>query len=56
MKSIMDPSFKYVPAVATNIAKTFARVRKEMAEQKEREEASKREAEDKVRPLTKKQA
>ena len=27
MKSILDPSFKYVPAAATDIRKTFARVR-----------------------------
>jgi len=29
-KSILDSSFKYVPASSTNLAKTFARVRKEM--------------------------
>ncbi len=26
MKSILDPSFQYTPSVATNVAKTFARV------------------------------
>lgn len=29
MKSVYDKSFKYVPAVQTDIRKTFARIRKE---------------------------
>ncbi len=29
MKSILDPSFKYVPSAETDIRKTFARVRRE---------------------------
>lgn len=32
MKSILDPSFKYVPACSTDIRKTFERVRAEQAE------------------------
>lgn len=28
-----DPDFKYVPAAATDISKTFARIRREMAAQ-----------------------
>lgn len=31
MKSILDPSFKYVPAAATDVAKTFERARQEQA-------------------------
>lgn len=30
MKSILDPTFKYVPSSRTNIAKTFAKIRKEL--------------------------
>ena len=30
MKSILDPSFKYVPSVQTDIRKRFDRVRKEL--------------------------
>lgn len=30
MKSILDPSFRYVPSAATDVRKTFARVRREM--------------------------
>ena len=32
MKSILDPSFKYVPAAHTDIKPTFARIRRELAE------------------------
>lgn len=30
MKSILDPSFRYTPSAATDVRKTFARVRREM--------------------------
>jgi hypothetical protein len=33
MKSLLDPSFKYVPSEFTNIRQTFARVRKEQQSQ-----------------------
>lgn len=36
MKSILDPDFKYVPSVETNLKKTFARIRREQAEEKRR--------------------
>lgn len=31
MKSIMDPTFVYVPSTSTDIRKTFARIRRENA-------------------------
>jgi len=34
MKSILDPSFHYVPAAKTDLRKTFARVRREIARAK----------------------
>jgi len=30
MKSILDPSFRYVPSASTDLRKTFSRVRREM--------------------------
>jgi hypothetical protein len=36
MKSILDPTFRYVPSVETDLRKTFARVRREMRGTKER--------------------
>lgn len=38
MKSILDRTFKYVPAAKTDVRKTFARIRRE---QREAEEAAK---------------
>ena len=29
MKSILDPTFRYTPSVATDIRRTFARIRRE---------------------------
>jgi hypothetical protein len=34
MKRITDPSFRYVPSSQTDLRKTFARIRKQLAEQK----------------------
>lgn len=31
MKRLTDPDFKYVPSLATDLRKTFARIRKEQA-------------------------
>ena len=33
MKSILDPSFRYVKSTDTDIRKTFARIRREQREQ-----------------------
>ena len=30
MKSILDPTFHYVPSVETDLKKTFSRIRREM--------------------------
>ncbi len=50
MKSILNPEFRYVPSTSTDIRKTFARVRRDMAVQAERD---KQEAEAKVAPIRK---
>lgn len=34
MKSILDRSFRYVPAAHTDLRKTFARIRREQAQAK----------------------
>ncbi len=34
MKSILDPTFRYVPSVETDLKKTFARIRREMEKAK----------------------
>lgn len=34
MKSVLDPSFKYTPAVATDVRKTFERARRVEARQR----------------------
>lgn len=39
MKSILDPSFRYVPAASTDLRKTFARIRREQRKAREQEQA-----------------
>ena len=39
MKSILDPTFRYVPSVETDLKKTFARVRREMERTKAQKQA-----------------
>ena len=36
MKSLLDPTFRYVPSSQTDIRKTFARVRREMRTREQR--------------------
>ena len=50
MKSILDPSFRYVPSAATDLAATFRRVRRE---QKAGEQA-RRDAIQKITPIRQK--
>lgn len=38
MKSLLDPTFRYVPAAATDLRKTFARIRREQAIERARRE------------------
>lgn len=33
MKSILDPTFRYIPSAQTDLRKTFARIRREQAKQ-----------------------
>ena len=43
MKSILDRTFRYVPARLTNVAATFRRVRREQEEMKREQQAKVRE-------------
>jgi hypothetical protein len=52
MKSILDPSFNYVPSTSTDLRKTFARVRREQRKQREAAERAKAEAAAKVTPIS----
>ena len=50
MKHIFDPSFSYIPAAATDLKKTFARIRKEQKAQSERQQRADDEA--KIKTVT----
>jgi hypothetical protein len=41
MKSILDPTFRYTSSAATDLRKTFARIRREQAEAAKRAELNK---------------
>lgn len=51
MKSIFDRSFRYTNAASTDIAKTFARIRREQREQQRLQEAAAADAKAKVAPI-----
>jgi hypothetical protein len=51
MRSILDPTFKYVPASHTNIAETFKRIRREQKAQAEADAQAKAEQATKVAPI-----
>lgn len=53
MKSIFDKSFRYTNAASTDIAKTFARIRREQREQQRLREAAEAESKAKVAPIKK---
>jgi hypothetical protein len=53
---ILDKSFKYVPASKTDIAKTFAKERKRLAEIKAAQEQAEAEQTTKVRKLKQEKA
>lgn len=56
MPHILDPRFRYTPAAATDIRKTFARVRRELAAAAREAHTAKSEAAAKVKPLRKEAA
>jgi hypothetical protein len=39
-KGLMDPKFRYIPAAETNIAATFARIRRQMKKEAEQPPAN----------------
>ena len=39
MKSILDPTFRYVPSVETDLKKTFSRIRREMEKARAQQQA-----------------
>ncbi len=51
MKSILDPAFRYVPSVETDLRKTFARIRREQRVREQAATAAEAEARTKVLPI-----
>ena len=50
-RSILDPTFRYVPAASTDLGRTFARLRRELSA---RDRANAEETARVVRPITRK--
>ena len=53
MNSILKPSFRYTDSASTNIAKTFAKIRKQIAEEEKKKQAAEDERQEKVRSIGK---
>ncbi len=51
MKSILDPAFRYVPSVETDLRKTFARIRREQRMREQADAMAEAEARKKVLPI-----
>jgi len=51
MKSILDPSFRYTNSVETDLRKTFARVRRELRNQQQRQALARAELMRKILPF-----
>ena len=51
MKSILDPAFRYVPSVETDLRKTFARIRREQRVREQADAAAEAEARTRVLPI-----
>jgi hypothetical protein len=51
MKSVLDRSFQYTPAVETDLKKTFARVRRQLKEEQKERLRAEAEAKIKVSPI-----
>ena len=51
MKSVLDRSFRYTPAVETDLRKTFARVRRQLKEEERERVLTEAEAKGKVSPI-----
>ena len=51
MKSILDPAFRYVPSVETDLRKTFARIRREQRIREQADAMAEAEARKKVLPI-----
>ena len=51
MKSVLDRSFQYTPAVETDLKKTFARIRRQLREEKRERLLAEAESTGKVSPI-----